>query len=125
MIKYGCLTNEEFYRKGGCSLEIGILIISVPFIIFAIILSKGKGASILAGYNTMSDSEKAQYDEVALCKFIGKIMYGISFSIIIFAVSEMLENQVLFIIGLILFLTLIIFMLVYSNKRDRFKKIND
>jgi len=106
-------------------LEIGILIISVPFIIFAIILSKGKGSSILAGYNTMSDSEKAQYDEVALCKFIGKIMYGISFSIIIFAVSEMLENQVLFIIGLILFLTLIIFALVYSNTRDRFKKIND
>ncbi|MDQ0226118.1 DUF3784 domain-containing protein [Metabacillus niabensis] len=106
-------------------MEIGILIISVPFIIFAIILSKGKGASILAGYNTKSDSEKAQYDEVALCKFIGKIMYGLSFSIIIFAVSEMLENQVLFIIGLILFLTLIIFMLVYSNKRDRFKKIND
>lgn len=106
-------------------MEIGILIISVPFIIFAIILSKGKGSSILAGYNTMSDSEKAQYDEVALCKFIGKIMYGISFSIIIFAVSEMLENQVLFIIGLILFLTLIIFALVYSNTRDRFKKIND
>lgn len=70
----------------------------------------------------MPDSEEAQYDEVALCKFMGKIMYGISFSILLFALSEMLENQVIFIIGLILLLSLIIFALVYSNTRDRFKK---
>lgn len=103
-------------------MGVAVLIISIPFLIFAITLSKGKGASILAGYNTMPDSEKAQYDEVALCKFMGKIMYGISFSILLFALSEMLENQVLFIIGLILLLSLIIFALVYSNTRDRFKK---
>ena len=71
--------------------------------------------SFIAGYNTMSDSEKAQYDEEALCKFMGKMMYGISFSIILIAVSEMLENQVLFIIGLTLLLTTIIFTFVYSQ----------
>jgi len=70
----------------------------------------------------MSDSEKAQYDEIALCKFMGKIMYGICFSIFLWALSEMLEKQVLFIIGLILFLALIIFALVYLNTGDRFKK---
>lgn len=103
-------------------MGVAVLMISIPFLIFAITLSKGKGASILAGYNTMPDSEKAQYDEVALCKFMGKIMYGISFSILLFALSEMLGNQVLFIVGLILLLSLIIFALVYSNTRDRFKK---
>lgn len=70
----------------------------------------------------MPDSEKAQYDEVALCKFMGKIMYGISFSIFLFSLSEMLENQVIFIIALILFLALIIFAWVYTNTRNRFKK---
>ncbi|MBS2968194.1 DUF3784 domain-containing protein [Metabacillus sp. KIGAM252] len=103
-------------------MGVAILIVLIPFLIFAILLSKGKGASLLAGYNTMSDSEKAQYDEVALCKFMGKIMYGISFSILLFALSEMLEIQILFIIGLILLLTFIIFALVYSNTRNRFKK---
>ena len=98
------------------------LIILIPFLIFAIFLSKGKGASLLAGYNTMSNSEKAKYDEAALCKFMGKIMFGISFSIFLFALSEWLENQFLFAIGLVLLLTLIIFGLVYSNTRDRFKK---
>lgn len=103
-------------------MGLAILVILIPFLIFAITLSQGKGASILAGYNTMPDSEKAQYDEVALCKFMGKIMYGISFSIFLFSLSEMLENQVIFIIGLILLLALIIFALVYSNTRNRFKK---
>lgn len=104
------------------SIVIVNLIILTPFLILAFFLSKGKGASLIAGYNTMTDAEKAQYDEVALCKFMGKIMYGISFSILLFALSELLEKQILFIIGLILFLVLIIFALVYSNTKNRFKK---
>ena len=103
-------------------LGLAILIISIPFFILAINLSKGKGASLLAGYNTLSDSEKAQYDEVALCKFMGRMMYGITFSIFLFSLSEMLENKVIFIIGLILLLSLITFSLVYSNTGNRFKK---
>ena len=97
----------------------------IAFLIFGIFLSKGKGAFLIAGYNTMSKSEKAEYDETALCKFMGKIMYGISFSILLWALSDMLEVQVLFIIGMVLFLGLIVFVLVYSNTGNRFKKIDD
>ncbi|MCP3764837.1 DUF3784 domain-containing protein [Domibacillus sp. A3M-37] len=103
-------------------MGVAIFIILIPFLIFTVLLSKGKGASLLAGYNTMSDSEKAQYNEIALCKFMGKIMYGISLSILLLALSEILEKRVLFIIGLILLLTLIVFTLVYSNTGNRFKK---
>ncbi|WP_461611097.1 DUF3784 domain-containing protein [Cytobacillus kochii] len=35
------------------------IIILIPFLIFAIVLSKGKGAWLIAAFNTMSDSEKA------------------------------------------------------------------
>lgn len=97
----------------------------IAFLTFAILLSKGKGAFLIAGYNTMSDSEKAKYDEIALCKFMGKIMYGISFSILLWALSEMLEIQVLFIIGLVLFSCLLVLVLVYSNSGNRFKKLDD
>lgn len=103
-------------------MGLAILITSIPFIIFASILSKGKGAWIIAGYNTMSDSEKAQYDEVALCKFMGKIMYGISLSIIVIALSEFINNQILLIVGIVSMIALIVFALVYSNTKDRFKK---
>lgn len=97
-------------------------IILIPFLIFAVFLSKGKGAFLIAGYNTMSEEEKAQYDEVALCKFTGKIMYGICFSIFLWGLSEVLQMQVLFIIGLVLFVGLIVFGLVYLNTGNRFKR---
>ncbi|MEY9977624.1 hypothetical protein ABH968_002570 [Lysinibacillus sp. RC79] len=38
------------------------LIIMIPFLIFAIVLSQGKGAFLIAGYNTMSNSEKEKYN---------------------------------------------------------------
>lgn len=110
--------------KGGAPM-IGFiinLIILIPLIILAIALSKGKGASLLAGYNTMSAEKKAQYDEVALCKFMSKIMYGLSFSIFLWALSDLLDMQILFVIGLILFTCLIILAVVYPNTGNRFKR---
>ncbi|MGE7935191.1 DUF3784 domain-containing protein [Viridibacillus arvi] len=98
-----------------------ILVILVPFLIFAIVLSKGKGAFLLAGYNTMSNSEKEKYREEELCKFMSKIMFGICFSILLIALSEYFKIQFLRIIGLILIIGLIVFSMVYSNTGNRFK----
>ncbi|WP_338754760.1 DUF3784 domain-containing protein [Bacillus sp. FJAT-52991] len=44
---------------------------------------------MLAGYNTMSESEKEKYNAAELCKFMSKIMYGICFSILLWALSEL------------------------------------
>ncbi|WP_046173465.1 DUF3784 domain-containing protein [Domibacillus indicus] len=103
-------------------MEAALLILIIPFLIFAAVLSKGKGAFLLSGYNTLPDSEKAQYNEAALCKFIGKIMYGISFSLLLLALGEIVEKPILFLIGLVFFLTVVMFALVYVNTGNRFKK---
>lgn len=97
-------------------------VILVPMLVFAIVLSRGKGASLLAGYNTMSESKKETYDEVALCKFMGKIMYGISFSLLLIAFSEMFKYSYLFVVGFVLLLFFILFAGFYANTKDRFKK---
>lgn len=103
---------------------ITMLLVSLLLIFFAsIILSKGKGAAFLAGYNTMSDGEKAQYDEVALCKFMGKVMYGVSFSILLITFGELVEIQTIIVIGIVLSIALPVFAVVYSNTKNRFKKI--
>jgi hypothetical protein len=101
------------------------LIVVIVFLVFGILLSNGKGPFLIAGYNTLPKSEKANYDEIALCKFMGKFMIGISISILLWAFSDLLKNQVLFIIGLILFLSQIVFVLVYGNTGNRFKKFDD
>ncbi|MFL0365878.1 hypothetical protein ACH0BF_23015 [Pseudobacillus sp. 179-B 2D1 NHS] len=60
-----------------------------------------------------------------MCKFMGKVMYGICFSLLLWAVSEILKSQTLFLIGLVLFSGLIIFAVVYSNTGNRFLKKGD
>lgn len=100
-------------------MELSICVILM--IIFATILSQGKGAAFLSGYNTMSDEEKAQYDEVALCKFIRKIMYGVSFSILFTTFGELVEIQAFIVSGIGLCIVLPVFAMVYSNTKNRFK----
>ena len=41
------------------------------FLILSLVLLSGRGAWLIAGYNTMSPEEKARYDEKALCRSTG------------------------------------------------------
>ena len=98
------------------------IIILIPFLILAFVFSPGKGAFLITGYNTLPEHKKVQYDEVAMCKFMGKIMYGISVSIFLWTLSAMVESPNLFGVGMVLFFTILIFALVKMNTGDRFKK---
>ena len=50
------------------------LAVIASFVGLGVLFSKGKGAFLIAGYNTASRSEKENYDEKALCRFMGKLM---------------------------------------------------
>src|SRR5699024_4958133 len=86
------------------------------------VLINGKGSFLIAGFNTMSIEEKEQYDVIAHCKFMVKMMFTLSYSMILLLFSEIYEIKWLFYIGLILFLVIVSFMLIYINTRNRFKK---
>lgn len=92
------------------------------FIVLGIIFSSGKGSFLIAGYNMLPKEEKNQYDSIALCKFMGKMMFALSFSMIFWVLSEALDLKWLFFVGLILFLSIIMGMLIYANTGNRFKK---
>lgn len=103
---------------------IGLIAVIILFVIFGIILSNGKGSSLIAGFNTLSQEEKGKYDTVALCKFMGKMMFALSFSMVFWVLSEAYEIKWLFVLGLILFVGVIVFALIYSNTRNRFINSN-
>ena len=44
------------------------------FVVMGISLLAGRGAWLIAGYNTMPKKERERYDERALCRFMGKLM---------------------------------------------------
>lgn len=98
------------------------LMIMLPFLIFAIVLSQGKGTFLIAGFNTMSQEDKKQYDEKALAKFMGKMMYRYCFCVLLWILDEIFHTQWLFSVGLVLFVALTIFLMVYVNTGNRFKK---
>ena len=99
-----------------------VILIIVIFIVFGIILLLGKGSFLIAGFNTMTKEEKEKYDVISLCKFWGISMILFAFCIILFLLSELWKIKILFNIGFVLIFAITLFMLVYSNTGNRFKK---
>ena len=50
------------------------LVLALLLLILSIFLFCGKGAWLIAGYNTASQEEKAQYDEKKLCRATGVLL---------------------------------------------------
>ncbi|KHF41656.1 DUF3784 domain-containing protein [Halalkalibacter okhensis] len=100
---------------------LGTLLMMGLFIVVGMFFFAGKGSFLIAGFNTLPKEEKEKYDTVALCKFMGKMMFALAFSQIFWILSDLLEIRWLFIIGLVLFLGIVGFILFYVNTGNRFK----
>ena len=105
-------------------LSIGIF----SFTVLGVFLLNGKGTFLIAGYNTSSKEEKAKYDKLALSKFYGKTFLALSASMVFWLLSDILQTDILFIIGLIYLLVLLylayyIQILVFDLKRNKIKEM--
>ena len=92
------------------------------FIVLVLIFSQGKGAFLIAGYNTASKAEKAKYDEKALCRFMGKIMFALAGCQGIMALGILVVGMWLFWVGIAAFLAVAFGTVIYANTRNRFQK---
>ena len=92
------------------------------FLVLGLIFSRGKGAILIAGYNTASKAEKARYDEKALCRFMGKIMFALAGCQGIMALGILVVGMWLFWVGIAAFLAVAFGTVIYANTRNRFQK---
>lgn len=97
---------------------LGILLL----LVMGIYLLQGKGAMLIAGYNTLPDKEKEKYDEAALCKATGKLILSFIAPITLISLGDLLQMNALMIAGGVLLAVLIVFGLIYINTGNRFKK---
>ena len=97
-------------------------VIMIVFIVLGISFLCGKGANLIAGYNTSSPTAKAKTDEKALCRFMGKSMFALAACWIILSLGTILELKILLAAGFGLFFLTIVFMLIYCNTGKRFEK---
>jgi hypothetical protein len=87
-----------------------------------VFLLRGKGASLIAGFNTMSDEEKKKYDEKALCRAVGKLLIAIAAMLLLFPISIRLEAMWLFWLAMVLSMVLPIGFAIYANTGNRYRK---
>src|SRR5690625_4571915 len=97
------------------------LFIASLFILLGIIFSLGKGSFLIAGYNTLPQKEKAKYDEDALTKLMGKMMFIYDFCIFHLFIGVFVIESI---VSLVFFIFLTICMIIYINTGNRFKKNN-
>ena len=97
-------------------------IFAVPVIIIGIVLCCGKGAFLIAGYNTASPKEKAAYDEKALCRAVGVLVLVIVGSVELLMLGLVLDMTALEWGGGILMAVSTVFGLIYINKSQRFRR---
>lgn len=101
--------------------EVMSLIFILIFVVLGIIFSVEKASFLIAGYNTMSEKEKEEYDIQSLSKFMGKIMFVIAFSIFLLALSDIYRIKILYNIGVGLNWIVPIFAVLYINISKGFK----
>ena len=97
-------------------------VLYVPGIVFGIILCSGRGVDMIAGFNTSSPEERAKWDEKALCRGVGILLFVIVGCCILTTVGAILDVPVLEWGGLALCAVLTLCGLIYINKSKRFKK---
>lgn len=97
-------------------------VLAAIFIVLGVVFCRGKGAFLIAGYNTSAKSEREQYDERALCRFMGRSMFVLAACQLIGVTSAFFDSMIPFWIGIALTLIVVFVMIVYANTGNRFKK---
>ena len=98
------------------------LIMIVVFVLLGVLFYFGKGADLIAGYNTLPTAKKAEYDVKKLCKYMSKLMFALAVCWLVIASSELFKTMTLLWIGLCLFMLIVLFGVIYMNTGNRFKK---
>jgi len=109
------MTNEQI---------IGIIITGAIFLLIAVlgvVMLTGRGAFLIAGFNTMSKEKQGKYKKEALCKFVGLILLLVTFFSAGITVGAIFEVTAVCIVSAVLLASVIVFALIFANTKA-FKK---
>lgn len=98
------------------------LAVALLFALLGFVFLRGKGAALIAGYNTASEEERLEIDEKKLCRFMGKLMFVLAGCWAVAALSDVFHTKTLLWVGITLFLVAVIGGVIYANTGHRFEK---
>lgn len=94
----------------------------IVFVLLSILFFCGKGAFLIAGYNTASKAERETIDEKKLCRCMGKLMLALAVCWLVIASSEVFGRMWLLWLGLGAFILVLIGGVIYMNTGDHIKR---
>lgn len=97
-------------------------VMAALFVLLGVLFSRGKGAFLIAGYNTASAAERAKYDEKALCRFMGKLMFALAACQAVMGLGAAWAGMWLYWVGIVLFLVSVVGGVISVNTGRRFQK---
>lgn len=99
-----------------------LLLIILLFVALSALFLSGRGSMLIAGYHTSTLEERAKTNDVQLCKDMGKMMLGITFSLLFYIPGGLYNKDMYFIFGTVLMIIVIIIGLIYMNTGNRYIK---
>ena len=91
-------------------------------IILGVAFLNGKGGFLIAGYNTMSPQEKAQWNERTLCQATGILLLLFAGCFSIVGLSILFHNYILLTVSIILILAVAFGGIIYINTSKKIKR---
>ena len=102
-------------------MAIFLLIIVIPLLVLSVFLLMGKGAFLIAGYNTMSSENKQVYNEKRLCRFMGCLLLLVCACLMLFPAGDWLGISWLGPAGMVFMAATIFGSLIFVNKSRYFR----
>ena len=97
-------------------------VVCALLLVIALVLFSGRGAMLIAGYNTMSKEKRAKWDEKALARFVGWLLIAVIPCILLTEVGAHYGLNWLVGGGVVACVALLVGGAVYVNTGNRFKR---
>lgn len=101
-------------------LALHVIVVFI-FLLLGILFFKGKGTSLIAGFNTAPKSEKQSINVKKLARFVGKLMFISAGCWMIIILSDLIQSKTLNLFGAVLFVVSMLSGVIYANTGNRFK----
>ena len=96
--------------------------LAVAFIVLGVVHCTGRGAVLIAGYNTMSPDEKAKWNQKQLCIATGKLMFITAFYMIFIGLLIYFDVFLPLYVSMPIGFLAVIVWIVYINKSPKFRQ---
>lgn len=97
------------------------ILFATLLIIIALMLNRGKGQWLIAGFNTMPPEKRKEYDMTAVNKFVSRILMIMALCLLAFDYGWYKESIPLIVLAWVVFVFVTVFALMYA-RGNRFKK---